>query len=252
MNVRALPALGLLGIAAVLSPVLSGAGGAVAETSTNAASFRPVDARLLWLRDCATCHGVSGEGTPRGFEVDTLGAADFDYEIATGRMPLQDPPDRVRRHKVVYSRAEVDALVAYSSSLGQATGTPMPTVRRSYDLPGGGELFRQQCAACHAWAGDGGGLLQREAPDLHASTPTQIAEAIRVGPGTMPVFSQAALTDDQVNAVVAYVRYLRHPQDRGGDPLWHLGPLAEGGIAWVVGMGTLLLVLRWIGESERK
>jgi ubiquinol-cytochrome c reductase cytochrome c subunit len=64
----------------------------------------------------------------------------------------------------------------------------------------------------------------------------------------MPAFGQAALNDDGLQSVVAYVRYLDAPRDRGGNPLWHLGPVAEGGIAWVVGIGLLLLALRWIGE----
>jgi len=74
-------------------------------------------------------------------------------------------------------------------------------------------------------------------------------EAVRVGPGTMPAFGTAAFTDNDVNSIVAYVRYLDHPRDRGGNPMWHLGPLPEGGVAWVFGMGLVLLSLLWIGES---
>jgi len=44
------------------------------------------------------------------------------------------------------------------------------------------------------------------------------------------------------------VRYLDHPDDRGGQPLWYLGPVAEGAIAIVLGLGLLLLVSRWIGS----
>src|SRR5207302_794307 len=114
----------------------------------------------------------------------------------------------------------------------------------------GGELFRLQCAACHAWAGDGGALLHREAPSLHHDTPTQIGDAVRAGPGLMPAFGQAALTDNQLNDLAAYVRYLDHPDDRGGEPLWHLGPMAEGGVAVICGLGIMLLTIRWIGDKE--
>ena len=51
-----------------------------------------------------------------------------------------------------------------------------------------------------------GALIRREAPALHSSTPTQIAEAIRVGPGQMPAFGDAALTDEQMASVVAPAR----------------------------------------------
>jgi hypothetical protein len=30
----------------------------------------------------------------------------------------------------------------------------------------------------------------------------------------------------------------------------HVGPVAEGFVAWVVGMGTLVLVIRAIGTTE--
>jgi ubiquinol-cytochrome c reductase cytochrome c subunit len=114
----------------------------------------------------------------------------------------------------------------------------------------GGEVFRLQCAACHAWAADGGALLHREAPQLHDDTATQIGEAVRVGPGLMPAFGQAAIDDRQLDQLASYVRYLAHPEDRGGDPLWHLGPFAEGFAAWAIGMTVLLFTIRWIGERK--
>jgi ubiquinol-cytochrome c reductase cytochrome c subunit len=66
----------------------------------------------------------------------------------------------------------------------------------------------------------------------------------------MPAFGTAAITDKQLNDIVAYVRYLRHPRDRGGNPLWYLGPLVEGGVAWIIGLGLLLVVIRLIGTPR--
>ena len=63
----------------------------------------------------------------------------------------------------------------------------------------------------------------------------------------MPAFGEAALTDDQLNDVVTYVRYLDKPRDRGGSALWHLGPVAEGAIALAI-LGALLCFTLWIGE----
>ena len=51
----------------------------------------------------------------------------------------------------------------------------------------------------------------------------------------------------QLNDTVAYVKYLSHPRDRGGWALGHIGPLAEGAAIMIFGLGTLLLVTRWIG-----
>ncbi|MDQ1396739.1 MAG: ubiquinol-cytochrome c reductase cytochrome c subunit, partial [Acidimicrobiaceae bacterium] len=157
---------------------------------------------------------------------------------------------KTERHQPAYPPEMITALDAYAGELA-AGGPDIPTIDlAAADLPSGGELFRLQCAACHAWAGDGGALLHREAPALHAATPTQIGEAIRVGPGTMPGFGFAAISEQDLNSVVAYVRYLDHPKDRGGQPLWHLGPVAEGGVAWLIGMTLLVLATRWIGERS--
>src|SRR5205085_3371148 len=122
------------------------------------------------------------------------------------------------------------ALVDYVDADLGGGGPDIPRVDvRSGNLAEGGELYQLQCAACHAWAGDGGALLRRAAPSLHDATATQIAEAIRIGPDVMPAFGTAALSHQQLADVVSYVRYLDHPKDRGGQPLWHLGPMAEGG-----------------------
>jgi len=63
----------------------------------------------------------------------------------------------------------------------------------------------------------------------------------------MNVFGTAALPDAQMDSVVAYVRYLDRPRDRGGQPLSHLGPFDEGAVA-LVGLAGLLLFTRWIRE----
>jgi ubiquinol-cytochrome c reductase cytochrome c subunit len=84
-------------------------------------------------------------------------------------------------------------------------------------------------------------------PPTNRATPTQIAEALRTGPGAMPRFGSAALSDQEVADVVAYVRYLDHPNDHGGYPLGRIGPLAEGAVAVFVALGLLFLAIRWIG-----
>jgi hypothetical protein len=66
----------------------------------------------------------------------------------------------------------------------------------------------------------------------------------------MPAFGQAALNRRQLDDTAAYVRYLDDPDDRGGDPLWHLGPLAEGAAVAVLALGPLLLAVRWIGTRR--
>jgi ubiquinol-cytochrome c reductase cytochrome c subunit len=208
----------------------------------------PPDARRVYLRDCAVCHAADGTGTNRGPVLSGVGRASIHYWVSTGRMPLSSPTERDRRRPPRYSAATQDALIDYVTQL-TGPGPAVPAVDTHHaDLARGGELYRLDCAACHAWAATGGALLEREAPPLGKSTPVQVAEAIRVGPGVMPAFGPSAITDDDLSAVAAYVRALQNPQDRGGNPLGHIGPLAEGAAAFVVGLGALLVASRIIGK----
>src|SRR5919206_1172190 len=125
---------------------------------------------------------------------------------------LGDPDKTPYHHRPAYAPDTLAALEDYVVGLTGGGGPDIPRLSGG-DLPEGGALFRLECAACHAWAGDGGALVHREAPGLHEATPLQIAEVIRVGPGQMPAFGTAALTDEQVGSVVAYVRYLADPDD---------------------------------------
>lgn len=208
----------------------------------------PARARTMFLADCAVCHGNRGQGTASAPSLKRVGAAAVDYWVSTGRMPLSmhHHGGRIDRKKPKYSPAEIAALVAYVTRL-TGGGPAVPHVSPNGNAGAGGVLYRLNCAACHAWAGTGGALEDREAPNLFAATPTQIAEAVRTGPDAMPSFGDAALSRRQLDDVVAYIRDLDHPEDRGGLPLWHAGPLAEGAVAIVLGLGALLVVLRLIG-----
>lgn len=258
-------AVALVGVAVALTLLHPAAGHA--QTVAPAAVDSP---RLVYLRDCATCHGAQGAGTQRGPSLEGVGRAAVDYWVSTGRMPLVpsgrdskspfqttppgqllgDPNLQPQRHRPAYPPDLIAALDDYVAALA-GDGPDIPHIDLAHaDLAVGGDLFRMQCAACHAWDGDGGALYQRQAPSLHHATATQIAEAVRIGPSQMPKFGTSAITDAQLSNLVAYVRYLDHPDDRGGNPLWHLGPVAEGGVAIIVGMGLLLVAIRWIGERS--
>jgi ubiquinol-cytochrome c reductase cytochrome c subunit len=208
------------------------------------------DAAEIFLRDCASCHGPRAEGTEDGPSLLGVGAALVDYELTTGRMPLPEPDAEVVRRAPTYDPETIAALVEYVTRLGPG-GPPVPEVDiAGADVARGGESFRLECAACHQAAGQGGALRYGEAPALQLSTPEQVAEAVRTGPGTMPVFGPEALDDDDVRDVAAYVMYLQDPDDRGGQPLWHFGPLAEGLLAFGA-ISVLVVSLTVVGQRRR-
>ena len=175
------------------------------------------------------------------------GEAGAFYELSTGRMPLANSDDPPQRKRAVYNAQDVAALVAYIGSLGD--GPKLPAVDLSQaDVANGGELFRANCAPCHSASGAGGALSYgRAAPSLGPAQPEEIAAAVRAGPSQMPVFGQDALTQSELDDVVAYVRYLRAPEDPGGLPIGRIGPVPEGFVAWFFGAGALLAIVAWIG-----
>ena len=212
----------------------------------------PVDGRTLYERDCAWCHASDGSGTAQSPEIASDGAAAVDFMLTTGRMPLADPDDRMTRTEPTYTNEEIDAIVTYVAALNDGPRIPAVDPEEA-DLAMGAELYSLNCAACHSTTGIGGALTSgQEAPSLHLATPTQTAEAMLTGPGAMPVFGPDTFDQSEIDSVVAYVDYLQDPESRGGGDLGGLGPWSEGLVAWVVGLGSLLIVVRVIGVRARR
>jgi ubiquinol-cytochrome c reductase cytochrome c subunit len=208
------------------------------------------EGRRLYVTGCSSCHGLAGEGSDRGPDLEEAGPASTDFYLSTGRMPLDTDDDQAVRKPPAYDEDEIEALVAYVSTLGD--GPPIPEVDpEEGELAAGNLIYGANCAACHNSAGSGGAVGPSViAPDLFAATPRQTAEAVRVGPGAMPRFSAGVIGDDELDDLVRYVEHLDRPEDRGGAPLGRVGPVPEGLVAWIVGLGSLLLFARWIGTRE--
>jgi ubiquinol-cytochrome c reductase cytochrome c subunit len=201
----------------------------------------------VFLRDCAWCHGNSGSGTNNGPSLSSAGEADADFQLRTGRMPLDSPDDQPQPGPPAYGPDTLDALVRYVGSLG--TGEPLPTVRPG-DVGHGQSLFTANCAPCHSSSGTGMILPDGTwAPQLYNTGSEQIADAIRIGPGEMPRFGDKQLDETDVDDLVTYVQTLGRPQVKGGNPLDQFGPIAEGIFLFFVPLPLLLLVIRLLGKK---
>ncbi|WP_328415549.1 c-type cytochrome [Micromonospora sp. NBC_00389] len=220
-----------------------------ATPAASAPSSIPADRGTeLYLQQCASCHGEQGRGTQRGPSLIGVGPASVDFQVSTGRMPLSREEQQARRAEPVFSADDIRALVGHVGSFGGG-GPQIPRVAPG-NLVSGQEIFAANCAPCHGATGAGTALTNGwTAPPLYDATATQVAEAVRVGPGLMPVFPSQVLDDQQVNDLTAYVQRLRGERlDRGGNPLGRLGPLAEGLVAWVAVLGLLVAAARWLGR----
>ena len=256
MKARLLVVVALIGGALAMATLTVGASAAPVAQQTpattsgsNAADI--AGGRALYEVACTTCHGAGGEGVEdRGPSLIGVGAASADFYLSTGRMPLDRPRAQAERKRVAYTPAQIRQLVAYVASLGP--GPAIPRIPASAgNLAEGNRLYANNCAPCHSSAGAGGALGHAVyAPPLKRSTPVQTAQATRIGPGAMPVFGPETLDDEEVASIVRYVEYLKKPDDRGGFGLGRLGAIPEGFVAWVVGLGAMLMAVRWIGTKD--
>jgi ubiquinol-cytochrome c reductase cytochrome c subunit len=204
----------------------------------------------LFAVGCASCHGPQGEGSENGPSLVGVGPAAVDFMLSTGRMPLSDPDQEPTRQAPEYSPDEIEALVAFVGSLGSG-GEAIPFVSpEAGDLALGRDIYSANCLACHGAGGQGatvgGGQI---APPLNRATAVQVAEAVRVGPGAMPRFSDELIDQHELDSLVRYVMDLRTEPSPGGLDLGRVGPVVEGFVGWVVGLGLLLLVIRLTGTK---
>ena len=208
------------------------------------------DVRSIYQRDCATCHGADGRGSVRAPTLVGVGRASVYYWVSTGRMPLRSDDERIGRKKSPYPLDVQNKLVDYVTALAAGTNPDIPQVGPG-DLADGLHLFTLECAACHAWSGSGSIISDGKVPTVVPANPQQVASAIRIGPGEMPAFGPAALDQQQLNNVVAYVQSLKHKKDAGGYGLFHRGPTTEGAAALILGLGSVLLAIGWIGTKAK-
>jgi ubiquinol-cytochrome c reductase cytochrome c subunit len=204
--------------------------------------------KQLYGRYCIACHGANGAGVAQtGPSLRGVGALAADFYLRTGYMPLRKTGTEPRRSRLILSPAEIDALIAYVASLGPGPDVPNPHPERG-DISEGQELFTEHCSGCHQVVAEGGYLTGVVAPPLEEATARQIAEAVRIGPYVMPRFTTKDLTPHQVDSIARYVEYAKHPDDRGGWAIGHIGPVPEGLVTWLLAGSALVGVCVLLGR----
>jgi ubiquinol-cytochrome c reductase cytochrome c subunit len=241
----------LLGLVAVGSAYAAISPGRQAAADASQ-SFAVKQGKQLYLEGCSTCHGLGGEGTTYGPSLIGVGAAAVDFQVGTGRMPARQLAAQVQDKPPVYDEKEVAALAAFVGSL--APGPAIPSASdldyADADLAEGGQLFRTNCASCHNFSGQGGALTRgKYAPSLEGATPKEMFEAMLTGPQSMPVFPNGTLTVKDKQQIVKYVQTITHEPNAGGAGLGRVGPVTEGLLVWVGGLGLLVGVAVWLTKK---
>jgi ubiquinol-cytochrome c reductase cytochrome c subunit len=217
------------------------------DTSESAAEAA---GRQLYQNSCITCHGSNLQGVPhRGPSLIGVGEASVYFQVHTGRMPLVRQESEAHSKPTIFSDKEIDQLMAYVQAHGGGPTIPSGDLRDG-DLAQGGELFRLNCASCHNFVGEGGALSSgKAAPSLKKATDLEIYTAMLTGPENMPVFGDNQLTPDQKRSVINYVQTIKAQADPGGAGIGRIGPVSEGLVIWVVGIGALLFGIFWMGSK---
>ncbi len=209
--------------------------------------------QTLFDESCSSCHGAYASGTDRAPNLVGLGPATIQFWVSTGRMPLSNPIIQPIRKPVKFTQAQILDIVSFVASQAPG-GVLIPNIKgvSSATLAEGASLFDINCAGCHTITGAGDALASGAyAPSLHQATPEQVAEAIRTGPANMPRFNPGVLTNAQVNSLVKYVTQgIQHPDNAGGWNLGGVGPVAEGFIGLLIGVGLLVLAAFWVGDRK--
>ncbi|HEY6315577.1 MAG TPA: c-type cytochrome [Streptosporangiaceae bacterium] len=248
--------LGLVVVSLVYGALTRTGGGA--QASAPAAAQQDIaQGKALFEANCATCHGFGAVGNP-GVAPSLIGAgaAAVDFQMSTGRMPAKEvSAENGRTSPVKFNQQEIYEIADYVASLGG--GPPIPDAQQvstvGADTGLGYQLFSANCAQCHGFAGAGGALTYGKfAPALTQATPTQIYEAMLTGPEAMPVFSDGAISPAAKRNIIAYIVATRTEPNPGGLSLGRTGPITEGLVVFLGGMGVLVLMAMWITAKRRE
>lgn len=223
---------------------------ASADESTKAPSSQEQldNGEKLFAANCATCHGMNLEGTSDGPSLLGVGEAAVDFQVGTGRMPLQMQGPQARVKPKQFTESDTAALAAYVASFAPGPAIPEEKYLDAQgDAANGAELFRINCAMCHNVAGAGGALTEGKfAPPLTGVTEAHIYEAMVTGPQNMPVFNDANLSPEDKRDIITALKYMENTPSVGGFGLGSLGPVSEGLFIWIFGLGSIVAITVWM------
>ena len=226
-----------------------------AQAAPTTAQENIANGRILFQATCSSCHGLDAQGTSQAPGLIGAGAAAVYFQMSTGRMPAKEVGAENERKPTLFTEQQILDIAAYVQSIGGGPEIPTPAQVSTVgaDTALGSQLFSANCAQCHGYAGAGGALTYgKDAPGLTQATPTQIYTAMLTGPEAMPVFSDGAISPQAKRDIIAYVTQTRTEPNPGGFSLGRTGPITEGLVIFLGGIGFLVLVSMWLTAKRRE
>jgi ubiquinol-cytochrome c reductase cytochrome c subunit len=246
-----LAAIALLLMGLLLTGGLYAVATNVNEAKASTAEFTASDTQegeKLFEANCATCHGMGAGGTQDGPSLVGVGAAAVDFQVGTGRMPMQMNGPQAYKKPAQFNETQTHQLSAYVASLGAGPAIPAEEyLDEKGNAAEGGELFRVNCAMCHNAAAAGGALTRGKfAPALADVSGKHIYEAMATGPQNMPVFSDSNITPEGKRDIITFLKQIETNGSPGGADLGALGPVSEGLFVWIAGLGVIIAFTIWL------
>ncbi len=246
--------LGLI-LVGVTYAIITGTGESAASTAPTPLRAQIARGQQIFALTCATCHGMQAQGTAVAPSLIGVGSAAVDFEVSTGRMPLKEIGSEAAEKPPQLTPTETRDVAAYIASLagGPAIPSAADVSTRGANMALGQELFIADCAQCHNFVGAGGALTDgKYAPALSNATPTQIYQAMLIGPEAMPVFNNTTITPSEKRDIIAYVTATRTTPNPGGFSLGRVGPVTEGLVTFLGLLFFMVLAAMWITAKHRK
>jgi ubiquinol-cytochrome c reductase cytochrome c subunit len=71
------------------------------------------------------------------------------------------------------------------------------------------------------------------------------------GPQSMPVFSDKTITAEEKLSIIKWIKSAEAEPNLGGATMGRIGPVTEGLLAWVLGLGLLIGIAVWLTTRAR-
>jgi len=203
--------LGVRGALSEAPPVTTAAG--PLEFGRRLTPFEREGLRVYQENRCFVCHQINGSGGAIGPDLSTVGLRlDAAWVVRHLESPRSLAPGTTMP-QFTLSNQDLMALTAFLLTLrvrqapaGPVEGPLSPSAQN------GKQLFTTNCNACHPGGAQGIGP-RLYGTDFARRYPqdSDLATLIRTGKGNMPGYSEAQLSDAQLQDLIAYLRALKEP-----------------------------------------
>ncbi len=152
---------------------------------------------------CPVCHAVAGIGGKLAPDLTTVGRRLDAQTLIKHMKEPQQTAGSISMPGISLSDTEVLELASYLLTLKKAP--PPMTLTQA-----GKATFNVFCNTCHP-GGNAGAGPKISGAEFHRKYPNDegIAKIIRMGQGGMPPFSDSALAEEQLSAIIYYLRSLK-------------------------------------------